>query len=68
MNISLDTTVLNILEQHPDALGVFSNHGVDVSLECPECILDTPLSVCESMCHIDDIEELIKDLQEFTGK
>ncbi|MCC7530184.1 MAG: hypothetical protein IT342_16800 [Candidatus Melainabacteria bacterium] len=67
MDITLDTTVLNVLEQFPEALEVFASHGVDVTLECPECILETSLSVCESMCHIDDLDELIKDLQVFVG-
>jgi hypothetical protein len=44
---------------------VFEDHGVDVPLECDESILDTELAICDSMCHIDDLDALMKDLQTF---
>lgn len=65
MNIEYCTTVKNILELAPEAVSVFEKHGVDVALECDESILDTELEICESMCHIDDLDSLIKDLQDF---
>lgn len=62
MNITHETTLKEILEQRPDAIEVFLKHGVDVPSECDESIHDCELSLCESMCHIDDIEALIGDL------
>jgi hypothetical protein len=65
MDITLDTTVCDILHKYPEAVKVFLEHGVDVPLECDESILDTPLEICDSMCHIDDISALMRDLQKF---
>lgn len=65
MNIEYCSTVKEILEQAPETLKIFEKHGVDVPLECAESILDTELEICESMCHIDDLPDLIKDLQEY---
>ena len=56
MIITTDTTVKTILDAYPDAVSIFEKHGVDVPLECDESILDTELSICESMCHIDDLD------------
>lgn len=67
MQITSDTTVKNILDTYPDAVEVFLKHGVDVPSQCDESILDTELSICDSMCHVDDIDALIRDLQEFVN-
>jgi hypothetical protein len=63
MNITINTTVKEIIEARPDALDVFLKHGVDVPLECDESIQDCELSLCDSMCHIDDVAALIRDLE-----
>ncbi len=63
MNITRQTTVKEILAARPDALNVFEKHGVDVPLECDESIQECELELCDSMCHIDDIDGLITDLQ-----
>jgi hypothetical protein len=65
MLITQDTTVKSILDAHPDAVKVFENHGVSVPTECDESILDTELATCDSMCHIDDLDQLMRDLQAF---
>jgi hypothetical protein len=65
MNITDSTTVKEILAERPDAVEVFLKHGVDVPLECDESIQECDLQLCDSMCHIDDIEGLIRDLQTF---
>ena len=65
MQITTDTTVKNILDAYPDAVKIFEKHGVDVPLECDESILDTELAICDSMCHVDDLDALIRDLQSF---
>jgi hypothetical protein len=65
MQITTDTTVKSILDTYPDAVKVFEKHGVDVPLECDESILDTELAICDSMCHVDDLDSLIADLQKF---
>lgn len=68
MSITENTTLKAILEERPDAIEVFLKHGVDIPSECDESIHDCELTICESMCHIDDLDGLIKDLQEFFGK
>jgi hypothetical protein len=65
MIITRNTTVKEIIEARPDATTVFLRHGVDVPLECDESVLDCQLDLCDSMCHIDDIDALISDLQKF---
>lgn len=65
MIITLNTTVKEILAASPDAVEVFAKHGVDVPLECDESIHECELELCDSMCHIDDIDGLIRDLQKF---
>lgn len=65
MMITTNTTVRDILAARPDSVEVFLKHGVDVPMECDESIHDCELQLCDSMCHIDDIDELIRDLQTF---
>jgi hypothetical protein len=65
MNITRSTTVKEVLAARPDAIEVFLQHGVDVPLECDESIHECELELCGSMCHIDDIDGLIRDLQNF---
>jgi hypothetical protein len=63
MQITEQTTVKTIMDSYPEATKIFLQHGVDVPAECDESVWDTELAVCESMCHIDDLDSLIKDLQ-----
>ncbi len=65
MQITKATTVKSILDAYPDAMQVFLKHGVDVPSQCDESVLDTELDLCDSMCHVDDIDGLILDLQKF---
>lgn len=62
MQITMETLVSEILDQYPEAEAVFEKHGVHVCLECMG-VLDNPLELCETMCGIDDIEALLRDLQ-----
>ena len=63
MLITTQTTVKEILDKRPDAVEVFEKHGVNVPIECDCTVLDTELDICETMCHIEDLDGLIKDLQ-----
>ena len=65
MIITRNSTVKEILETAPIAVQILEKHGVDVSLECDESIHECELELCDSMCHIDDIDALIVDLQKF---
>lgn len=65
MIITRNTTVKEILDTNEQSIKIFETHGVDVPLECDDSILDTELEICESMCHIDDLDALIIDLQTF---
>lgn len=67
MLVTEQTTVKELIEMNLGVVGVFEKHGVDVPLECDESILDTELILCESMCHIDDLNALIADLNELIG-
>jgi hypothetical protein len=63
--ITRETTVSEIIEADAGALEVFEKHGVSVEYECPEAILDFPIEDCEDMCHIDNVDALIADLNAF---
>ncbi len=63
MIITHNTTLKEILDKKPEAVSIFLKHGCDVNNECDESIHDTELELCESMCHLDDFEGLIKELQ-----
>jgi hypothetical protein len=65
MLVTTETTVKSLIDNYPAVVSIFLDHGVDVPLECDECILDTELAICDSMCHIDDLDSLILDLQKF---
>lgn len=65
MQITPEITLKTILDKYPDAVQVFSTHGVDIPSECDESVWDTQLELCESMCHIEDFDGLIRDLQKF---
>lgn len=65
MFITRETSVKEIMEANPEAAEVFLKHGVDVPLECDESIQDCTLELCDSMCHLDDADALIQDLQMF---
>ncbi len=67
MDITIETTVKSILDAFPDAPKIFEKHGVYIEQECDESILDTELAVCDSMCHIDDLDSLINDLREYVA-
>ncbi|MBZ0188970.1 MAG: hypothetical protein K8F91_22185 [Candidatus Obscuribacterales bacterium] len=65
MIITGNTTVKEIVEARPDTVSVFPKDGVDVPLQCDESIQDSDLELCDSMCHIDDIDALESDLESF---
>lgn len=65
MLITTESSVTEILDARPDAIKVFEKHGVDVPCECDESIQGASLQICDSMCHIDDLQGLISDLQAF---
>lgn len=65
MIITYESTVKDILEADPNAIKVFEKHGVDVPCECDESIQDCSLEICDSMCHIDDVNQLMQDLQDY---
>jgi len=65
MIVTKSTTLRQILTERPDAIQIFLKHGVDVPSECDESVHDCELELCESMCHIDDIDALIRDVQAF---
>ena len=67
MQITMETTVKNILDAYPDAVQDFQKHGVDVPLECDESILNIKLMICDSMCHVDNLDLLIRDLKKFVA-
>jgi len=63
MNITETTTLKEILNARPDAIAVFLKHGVDIPSECDESVHDCELTICEGMCHIENLDALILDLQ-----
>ena len=62
MIITPNTTLKEILDKKPQAVSIFLKHGCDVNSECDESIHDTELELCESMCHLDDLDGLLESL------
>lgn len=65
MNVTRNTTVREVVELNENVLQIFERHGVCVEDECPDAVLDFEIEDCEDMCHIDDIEQLVTDLNLF---
>ncbi|MBK9143465.1 MAG: hypothetical protein IPM23_13260 [Candidatus Melainabacteria bacterium] len=68
MIVTRNTTVREVIETNRDALAIFEKHGVCVEDECPDAVLDFEIEDCEDMCHIDDIDQLVADLNSFIQK
>ncbi|MFB6285432.1 MAG: hypothetical protein ABEK03_02485, partial [Candidatus Bipolaricaulia bacterium] len=58
-----ETTVAEALERVPNAVEVFEQHGVDPRSECGPRIHITPLADTPFVCHVDDLDALLADLQ-----
>lgn len=65
MQVTLNTSVREVIETNKEALEIFDKHGVCVEYECPDTILDFEIADCESMCHIDDVDALVEELNQF---
>lgn len=65
MIVTRNTTVREVIDSNRDALEIFEKHGVCVEDECPDAVLDFEIEDCEDMCHIDDIDQLVADLNSF---
>lgn len=65
MLVTRETTVADVIATDKQALDVFEKHGVCVQYECPEALLDFAIEDCEDMCHIDDVDALVADLNQF---
>lgn len=64
MEVTLETTAGELLEKFPDIVEVFEKHNVFVEDECDQ-VLDFPLEECETLCRIDDLDNLIADLNAY---
>lgn len=64
MLVTRETTVREVVDENSETLKIFDRHGVCVESECPDAILDFEIQLCEDMCHIDDIDQLVSDLNE----
>ena len=65
MQVTRETTVREVMEKNEKVLEIFDQHGVCVEHECPDGVLDFPIEDCEDMCHIDDIDGLVAELNKF---
>ncbi|MGE5589932.1 MAG: disulfide oxidoreductase [Bacillota bacterium] len=62
MLITRGTTVEEALAAHPGAADVFESHGCCVADECPEDVLGQAIEDAEYLCHLDDLDALVRDL------
>lgn len=67
MQVTPQTIVADLLNEHPGTKDVFEKHGIEVDYEC-DAVLDFALEDCETMCHIDDLDALIADLNAYLAK
>lgn len=60
--ISAETTVAQVLERLPHAIPIFEEHGVSPAKQCGPMLRVTRLADTPSLCHVQDIEQLIEKL------
>lgn len=60
--ITPDTPLATVLATVPQARAIIDAHGCTVEDECPDLVRDMPLSECEYVCHLDDLDGLIQAL------
>ena len=49
MKVTSETTIQSILEAHPTAVSIFSDHGVGKQFLSDESMLWTEMEMCKSM-------------------
>jgi len=67
MLITRETTVEEALAAHPRAAEVFEAHGCCVADECPDDVLGQAIEDAEYLCHLDDLDALVLDLNALVG-
>ena len=65
MQITPDTTIESILNAHPMATAVFSEHGLDDHFLRDPSMLGSVLTICKSSGNINDLDGLMLDLQSY---
>ncbi len=68
MKVTSETTIQSILEAHPTAVSIFSDHGVGKQFLSDESMLWTEMEMCKSMGPNNDLDELLSDLQAYINK
>lgn len=63
MEITLQTVIWDILQEMPEARDLFQGHGCDMDAECTDSALENTLDEAVGVCHLDDIDGLILELQ-----
>jgi len=68
MKITAETTIQSILEAHPEAVAIFSDHGLGKEFLSDESMLWTEMEMCKSMGPNNHLDELLSDLQAYIKK
>jgi hypothetical protein len=68
MKVTSETTIQSILEAHPKAVTIFSEHGLGKQFLSDESMLWTEMAMCKSMGPNNDLDELLSDLQAYINK
>lgn len=58
------TTVAKVLEEHPDPIPIFEQHGVNPNRDCGTNIFTIELRQTSERCFVDDANDLIRELNE----
>jgi hypothetical protein len=63
MEITPETVIEDILEAMPEAQELFLAHGCDMEVECTPQAKENTLDEAVGVCHLDDLDALVLDLQ-----
>jgi hypothetical protein len=63
MEINAETVIWDILEAMPDARALFNDHGCDMDAECNTTAMTNSLQEAVDVCHLQDLDGLILELQ-----
>jgi hypothetical protein len=63
VEITLQSVIWDILQQMPEARELFNAHGCDMDAECTDEALENTLDEAVGVCHLEDVDGLILELQ-----
>jgi len=68
MKVTSETTIQSIVEAHPKAVTIFSDHGIGKRVLSDRSMLGSVMEMCKSMGPNNDLDDFLSDLQVYINK